>query len=170
MKRRKRRRRRTAKRKHNVRGRLELFFIENLTGDLGTIVMLEREIEAMNRNIAALKSNKAPKEKKKKEKREKLQPTASTSKATSKQNKTSSSSKKKSKKPITENDVLTFEQKKDLSESIAKLDEQKLERVIQIIHEGVPEIRDVRAAVFCLVVCDFSSTGDSRVLKKLSWR
>ncbi|KAG6891419.1 hypothetical protein C0992_007198 [Termitomyces sp. T32_za158] len=110
------------------------------------IAMMEREIEAMNRNIAALKSNKVPKDKKKKDKRDKPQPTASTStsKAIGKQNKSSSSSKKKLKKPITENDVLSFEQKKDLSESIAKLDEQKLEKVIQIIHEGVPEIRDVR--------------------------
>ncbi|KAG6885943.1 hypothetical protein C0993_007445 [Termitomyces sp. T159_Od127] len=110
--------------------------------DPGTIAMMEREIEAMRGNIAALKSNKVPKEKKKKEKRDKPQPTASTSKAVGKQSKSSSSSKKKLKKPITENDVLTFEQKKDLSESIAKLDEQKLEKVIQIIHEGVPEIRD----------------------------
>ncbi|KAG6902811.1 hypothetical protein C0995_011298 [Termitomyces sp. Mi166 len=106
------------------------------------IARMESQIEAMKGNIAALKSNKVPKEKKKKEKRDKLQPIASTSKATGKQNKSSSSSKKKLKKPITENDVLTFEQKKDLSESIAKLDEQKLEKVIQIIHEGVPEIRD----------------------------
>ncbi|KAG5719332.1 hypothetical protein E4T56_gene13287 [Termitomyces sp. T112] len=106
------------------------------------IAMMESQIEAMKGNIAALKSNKVPKEKKKKEKRDKLQPTASTSKVVGKQNKSSSLSKKKLKKPITENDVLTFEQKKDLSESIAKLDEQKLEKVIQIIHEGVPEIRD----------------------------
>ena len=40
--------------------------------------------------------------------------------------------------------MLSFEQKKDLSEAIQTLDGQKLERVIQIIHEGVPEIRDVR--------------------------
>ena len=39
-----------------------------------------------------------------------------------------------------DDDVLTFEQKKDLSEAIQTLDGQKLERVIQIIHEGVPEI------------------------------
>ena len=41
--------------------------------------------------------------------------------------------------------MLSFEQKKDLSEAIQTLDGQKLERVIQIIHEGVPEIRDVRS-------------------------
>jgi len=38
--------------------------------------------------------------------------------------------------------VLSFDQKKDLSDAIGQLDGQKLERVIQIIHEGVPEIRD----------------------------
>jgi hypothetical protein len=38
---------------------------------------------------------------------------------------------------------LTFEQKKDLSEAIQTLDGQKIERGIQIIHEGTPEIRDV---------------------------
>jgi bromodomain-containing factor 1 len=35
--------------------------------------------------------------------------------------------------------------RKTLSEAIQTLDGQKLERVIQIIHEGVPEIRDVRS-------------------------
>jgi len=52
------------------------------------------------------------------------------------------SSKKRSKKAIGDDDVLTFEQKKDLSEAIGKLVGPRLERVIQIIHEGVPEIRD----------------------------
>ncbi|GLB36381.1 putative transcription factor [Lyophyllum shimeji] len=104
------------------------------------IAMMESQIEAMKGNIAALKNGKAPKEKKKKEKRDKP-PVASTSKAISSKP-VKSTQKKKTKKPIADNDVLTFEQKKDLSESIAKLDETKLEKVIQIIHEGVPEIRD----------------------------
>jgi bromodomain-containing factor 1 len=34
-----------------------------------------------------------------------------------------------------------------LSEAIGMLDGQKLERVIQIIHDGVPEIRDVSLVV-----------------------
>ena len=55
---------------------------------------------------------------------------------------------KKSKKPVTDDDVLTFEQKKDLSDTISKLDGAKLEKVIQIIHDGVPEIRDVRSLEF----------------------
>ncbi len=58
---------------------------------------------------------------------------------------------KKGKKPVTDDDVLTFEQKKDLSDTISKLDGTKLERVIQIIHEGVPEIRDVRTLQYLLV-------------------
>ena len=41
------------------------------------------------------------------------------------------------------NDELTFEQKVDLSKAIQTLDGQKLERVIQIIHEGVPKTWDV---------------------------
>ncbi|KAG6845664.1 hypothetical protein H0H87_005871 [Tephrocybe sp. NHM501043] len=107
------------------------------------IAMMESQIEAMKGNIAALKSNKVPKKEKKDKKIHKPQPVASTSKAVAKPVKPMpSSSKKKAKKPVADNDVLTFEQKKDLSESIAKLDEQKLEKVIQIIHEGVPEIRD----------------------------
>lgn len=103
------------------------------------IAMMESQIEAMRGNIAALKGTKPVKEKKKKEKKEKA-PTASSSKAPPKQPK--ASSKKKGKKPISDDDVLSFEQKKDLSESIGKLDGVKLEKVIQIIHEGVPEIRD----------------------------
>ncbi|KAG5639317.1 hypothetical protein H0H81_004520 [Sphagnurus paluster] len=109
------------------------------------IAMMESQIEVMRSSISALKNNKIPKEKKKKEKREKP-PVASSSKvvpSSSRPAKVSSApTKKKLKKPIADNDVLTFEQKKDLSESIAKLDEAKLEKVIQIIHEGVPEIRD----------------------------
>ncbi|KAF4572696.1 hypothetical protein EYR36_007206 [Pleurotus pulmonarius] len=100
------------------------------------IAMMESQIETMRGSIAALKSK--PKEKKKEKKKEKL-PVASTSK-TSKPPKVPS--KKRSKKPIADDDVLTFEQKKDLSEAIGKLDGPKLEKVIQIIHEGVPEIRD----------------------------
>jgi len=105
----------------------------------GQIALYESEKAALQSKIDALKA-KPPKEKKKKEKKEKA-PVASTSKAPPKQPK--APSKKKSKKNVTDDDVLTFEQKKDLSESIGKLDGTRLERVIQIIHEGVPEIRDV---------------------------
>ena len=108
----------------------------------GAIALMESQIETMRGNIAALKTTKVPKEKKKKDKREKP-PVASSSKGSSKHTKARSG--KKNRKAVLDNDVLTFEQKKDLSESIAKLDEVKLEKVIQIIHEGVPEIRDVSA-------------------------
>ncbi|KAF5368460.1 hypothetical protein D9758_002376 [Tetrapyrgos nigripes] len=113
-----------------------------------TIAMMESQIETMRGTISALKHAKANKEKKKKDKKEKTSaPVASSSKAASKPAKAStsaSSSSKKSKKnkAVMDDDVMSFEQKKELSEAIAKLDGTKLERVIQIIHEGVPEIRD----------------------------
>ncbi|KAF8203282.1 bromodomain-containing protein [Pholiota molesta] len=106
-----------------------------------TIAMMESQIETMKNNIESLKGSKLAKEKKKEKKKEKA-PVASTSKPPPKQQPKAPSTKKKSKKNVTDDDVLTFEQKKDLSESIGKLDGARLERVIQIIHEGVPEIRD----------------------------
>ncbi|KAJ6627170.1 hypothetical protein B0H10DRAFT_1941346 [Mycena sp. CBHHK59/15] len=106
--------------------------------DEDRIAQMESQIEFMRGSIQALKTK--PKEKKKKERPYKA-PVASSSKVSSKQTK-GLSSKKKGNKPISENDVLTFEQKKDLSEAIAQLDGQKLEKVIKIIHEGVPEIKD----------------------------
>jgi bromodomain-containing factor 1 len=110
--------------------------------DTQRIALMESQIELMRGNIQALKGK--PKEKKKKEQRREKAPIASSSKSSSsKQVKGGLSNKKqKGKKPISDNDVLTFEQKKDLSEAIAQLDGQKLERVIKIIHEGVPEIKD----------------------------
>ena len=110
---------------------------------------MESQIENMNRTLATLKQGKSEKKKEKKkpvEKRSPPQPVASSSKAAPKPNGkavTTPGRKKVSKKPIDDNDVLSFEQKKELSDTISKLDGTKLERVIQIIHEGVPEIRDV---------------------------
>ncbi|KAF9480452.1 Bromodomain-containing protein [Pholiota conissans] len=106
-----------------------------------TIAMMESQIETMKNNIESLKGSKLAKEKKKEKKKEKA-PVASTSKPPPKAQPKAPSTKKKTKKTVTDDDVLTFEQKKDLSESIGKLDGARLERVIQIIHEGVPEIRD----------------------------
>lgn len=108
--------------------------------------MMESQIETMRGSIAALKTK--PKDKKKKEKREKAVAIPSSSKPA----KLGKGVKKKGKKSITENDVLTFEQKKALSESIGQLDGAKLEKVIQIIHEGVPEIKDVRASLHFLLL------------------
>ncbi|KAF5382911.1 hypothetical protein D9757_006322 [Collybiopsis confluens] len=106
------------------------------------IAMMESQIETIRGTISQLKSKPA-KDKKKKVKQEKA-PVASSSKASAaKPPKQSAPSKKKAKKAVPEdNDVLTFEQKKEISEAISKLEGSKLERVIQIIHEGVPEIRD----------------------------
>jgi len=113
---------------------------------------MESQIETMRNNIESLKQLPKPKEKKKKEKKEKA-PVASTSKAPPKQPK--APSKKKTKKNVTDDDVLTFEQKKDLSESIGKLDGARLERVIQIIHEGVPEIRDVSTIILSALLLSY---------------
>ncbi|KAH9890905.1 Bromodomain-containing protein [Cubamyces lactineus] len=110
----------------------------------GMIADMETQIENMKNHLASLKRPVKEKKEKKKEKREKpTPPVASTSKPAPKQAKAPPAPKgKKAKKPVTDDDVLTFEQKKDLSDTISKLDGAKLERVIQIIHEGVPEIRD----------------------------
>lgn len=51
---------------------------------------------------------------------------------------------KKKKKPTHEDEeTLTFEQKKQLSETIQTLDGGRLERVLEIIDEVYPEIREV---------------------------
>lgn len=113
---------------------------------IGMIAAMESQIESMKNNLESIKKSKQPKKEKEKKKKTPA-PVASTSKAPPKQAKTPTSSKKKTaKKPINDDDVLSFEQKKDLSDTIGKLDGAKLERVIQIIHEGVPEIRDVSFA------------------------
>lgn len=102
---------------------------------------MESQMEAMRSDINRLKK---PKEKKKKEKKEKSFASSSKSSSSSKPMKSLPGKKKGSKgKPVADDDVLTFDQKKDLSEAIGKLEGAKLEKVIQIIHEGVPEIRDV---------------------------
>lgn len=115
---------------------------------------MEKQIEAMRGTISALKQQKKEKPPKKAA-RQQPTPAASSSSKPAKANASSSkkaTTTKKSGKSAAvprDDDVLTFEQKKekkDLSEAIQTLDDQKLERVIQIIHEGVPEIRDV-----CLV-------------------
>lgn len=109
------------------------------------IASMEAQIESMRGNLLALK-NQPQKEKKKKRKEPKpavaSSSKASASRATKAANAGNGAVKRKSKKQVPEDDTLSFDQKKDLSEAITKLDGQKLEKVIQIIHEGVPEIRD----------------------------
>lgn len=110
-----------------------------------TIAAMESQIETMRNSISALKTQKEKKSKKSKKKDASASTQATASKATKKETKAPPKKKAAAKKAqIPDDDVLSFEQKKDLSEAIQTLDGQKLERVIQIIHEGVPEIRDVR--------------------------
>ncbi|KAI5123582.1 hypothetical protein M0805_003400 [Coniferiporia weirii] len=109
------------------------------------IAMIESEIEAMRGNLAALKgqTKKQKKEKKEKKRDKRISPpVASSSKANGKAMKPLPKKKNSKKEKIPDDDVLSFDQKKDLSETITTLDGDKLEKVISIIHEGVPEIRD----------------------------
>ena len=128
------------------------------------IAELEGQIESMNRALTALKQKKerlAREKKKAVEKRPPPPPVASSSKPTPKTNGKIAppvNRKKVSKKPVEDNDVLSFEQKKELSDTIGKLDGQKLEKVIQIIHEGVPEIRDVRVLQLYTVLVNSHAT------------
>ncbi|EGO04328.1 hypothetical protein SERLA73DRAFT_68025 [Serpula lacrymans var. lacrymans S7.3] len=112
----------------------------------GAIAAMESQIETMRGNLAALKGSKPVKEKKKKEKRERASTGSHSKPSYIRPVKGSThgnvSTKRKGKKQLHEDDTLTFDQKKDLSEAIQKLDGTKLEKVIQIIHDGVPEIRD----------------------------
>lgn len=126
---------------------------------------MENEIETMRGAISQLKSK--PKEKKKKVVKQERPPVPSSSKAST--SKPPKPTKKKGKKPISDDDVLTFDQKRELSEAIGKLEGTKLEKVIQIIHEGVPEIRDVCAPPFPLFAFSLMHLF-YRVPKKLSSR
>ncbi|KAI9572650.1 Bromodomain-containing protein [Boletus coccyginus] len=109
------------------------------------IATMEAQIESMRGNLLALK-NQPPKEKKKKKKEPKPAAASTSKSSTSRNAKVTNAGngavKRKAKKQVPEDDTLSFDQKKDLSEAITKLDGQRLEKVIQIIHEGVPEIRD----------------------------
>lgn len=123
----------------------------------GSIAMMESQIESLKGTVAALKNKKSKKDVKKDKKREKHQPptAGSSSKANGKAPK--SPGKKIKKRLIADDDVLSFDQKKELSETISALDGPKLEKVIAIIHEGVPEIRDVCVFVItidlALIIC-----------------
>jgi bromodomain-containing factor 1 len=120
---------------------------------LVTIAAMESQIETMRNSISALKNQKEKKSKKSK-KKDASASAAASSKAAKKEAKAPPKKKAAPKKAqIPDDDVLSFEQKKDLSEAIQTLDGQKLERVIQIIHEGVPEIRDVRITPFHFISC-----------------
>ena len=109
---------------------------------------MEKQIKVMCSTIYTLKQSKKEKPPKKAACQQPAPTTSSSSKpgkvaSSSKKSTTTKKSGKKSAAVPGDNDMLTFEQKKDLSEAIQTLDGQKLERVIQIIHKGVPKIRDV---------------------------
>lgn len=120
----------------------------------GAIQELESQMKAMSENLAALKTAKAAKEKRKRmekiAKQQAAQQQASSSRPPKAPKPAKKASGSKSKKAAaTEDDgALSFSQKKDLSEAIQQLDGVKLEKVIKIIHEGFPEIRDVCDACF----------------------
>jgi hypothetical protein len=84
----------------------------------GRIATMEAQLESMRSNLMALK-NKPAKEKKKMEKKEKARVASSSKGAASRAPKgapaTNGNKRKTTKKPVAEDDVLSFEQKKDLS-------------------------------------------------------
>ena len=112
---------------------------------------IEQQIETLRGNLETLKKQR--KEKKVKKVKPRPEPISAPIPSTSKPKKepkpTPLKKKGSSKKVvIPDNDALSFEQKKELSEAIQSLEGDKLEKVIGIIHEGVPEIRDVRLDFF----------------------
>jgi bromodomain-containing factor 1 len=116
----------------------------------GEIADLEARLNEMKKDVNSLKK-KPKKEKKEKKVKYAASPSAGPSKPAKipKAQPTAPAGKKRGKKgnaDNADNDVLSFEQKKALSEAIQTLDGAKLERVIQIIHEGMPAIRDVSSS------------------------
>lgn len=107
-----------------------------------TIAELEAQMEALKGNIAALKQPKKEKKKKEKKPAKQVSPVPAPSKANGKPAKSAAKKRSAKKNVVADDDVLSFDQKKDLSEAIQNLDGDKLERVTNIIYEGVPEIRD----------------------------
>jgi len=106
-----------------------------------TIAMMENQLATLKSGIDAIKKKKPKKDKL--IKRDKYgAPVPGSSKNGKPVTSQKVGGKIKKMKMLPDEEVLSFEQKKDLSETIQTLEGPKLERVIQIIHEGVPEIRD----------------------------
>lgn len=106
---------------------------------LGTVMMMEAQIQSLHSALSALK---------KKPKKDKKHKAYSVPKPPKAPRPAAFSSfggvpKKKKKQSHDDDEVLTFEQKKALSESIQTLDGAKLEKVLEIIDEVYPEIREV---------------------------
>lgn len=108
--------------------------------DDDTINALTSQLESVKSDLAAhLKKKSRKKEDKKRKVPSQPKASGSGSKA---YNGGGGSSKKKKPRVTDADEVLSFDQKKELSETIQTLEGQKLERVIAIIHEGVPDIRN----------------------------
>ncbi|KAL1762446.1 Bromodomain-containing protein [Schizophyllum commune] len=118
------------------------------TGVDGRLSEMEREMQQLQHKMEALKRKKQQEEAAKKKKQQQERKAAREAAAAGpsaparppKPVKTSAPPLKKKAKKEKEDDSLTFDQKKELSEVISTLEGPKLERVIKIIHEGVPEI------------------------------
>ncbi|KAI0034904.1 Bromodomain-containing protein [Vararia minispora EC-137] len=117
----------------------------------GAIAAMEQQMASMRESIEAMKAKSVKKTKVKEPKKKKpapppepvSAPVPSSSKPKKESRPPPPKKKGSSKKVvIPDDDVLSFDQKKELSDAITTLDGSKLERVISIIHEGVPEIRD----------------------------
>src|ERR1700743_2221083 len=104
------------------------------------VMVMEAQIQSLHNALASLKKTKPKKEKIRK-------PAPAIHKPPKPSNgKVGGSSgpfKKKKKSGHDEEDHLSFEQKKQLSESIQTLDGSRLEKVLEIIDEVYPEIREV---------------------------
>ena len=102
-------------------------------------MMMEAQIQSLHSALSALK--KKPKKDKKNKTYGAPKPPKAPRPATS--SSFSGVPKKKKKQSHDDDEVLSFDQKKALSESIQTLDGAKLEKVLEIIDEVYPEIREV---------------------------
>jgi hypothetical protein len=102
-------------------------------------MMMEAQIQSLHSALSALK--KKPKKDKKNKTYGVPKPPKAPRPATS--SSFGGAPKKKKKQSHDDDEVLTFDQKKALSESIQTLDGAKLEKVLEIIDEVYPEIREV---------------------------
>jgi hypothetical protein len=104
------------------------------------VMVMEAQIQSLHNALASLKKTKPKKEKIRKPAPAIPRPPKPSN---GKVGGNSGLFKKKKKSGHDEEDNLTFEQKKQLSESIQTLDGSRLEKVLEIIDEVYPEIREV---------------------------
>ncbi|KZT08578.1 uncharacterized protein LAESUDRAFT_42958 [Laetiporus sulphureus 93-53] len=104
------------------------------------VASIERQIMEMKRNFDSMKRNATKPYKERGKKKNVAAPRISPYKSISKQRKMVKNRREKAEKPTDFDDVLSFDQKKDLVDTIGTLEPgAKLEKVIQIIHNAVPE-------------------------------